>query len=254
MAKFDKELTGNTIVKGGLDATGASYVVGRFSTDPIIITSVAQDIPIGMFIKIVQVGTDKVFFNISGSIQTDITTSTSIATGDIWTELGGSGGGGSGEVNTNSDAGSASDGEGLVNTKVGSDTPIKRLKAGTNISITSEANDLVINNTNSGGGLTVDGTSVTGIITGTNIGATFADNIATLNAAGGGGGSYDTADLIKTLLLGPAFVRLTKGTEVSGVVPYSGSLAAEPATTYYYKKSDKSWYSDSATTMKIVGF
>ena len=75
-----------------------------------------------------------------------------------------------------------------------------------------------------------------------------------IEGASGGGTTYDTSDLIKTLLLGPAFVKLSVGTEVAGVTPYTGSLAGEASTTYYFKSSDDSWYSDSAATNKIVGF
>lgn len=47
-----------------------------------------------------------------------------------------------GEVNTNSNAGAT--GAGLVKTKVGVDTPIKRIKAGTNITINENADDIEI--------------------------------------------------------------------------------------------------------------
>jgi len=62
-----------------------------------------------------------------------------------------------GEANTNSNAGAT--GAGLVKTKVGVDTPIKRLKAGTNISLTENTDDVEINasgeaNTNSNAGAT----------------------------------------------------------------------------------------------------
>ena len=58
-----------------------------------------------------------------------------------------------GEDNTASNLGDSSDGEGLVGTKNGVDLPFKRIKAGTNITLTSEANDVVINATSGGGGL-----------------------------------------------------------------------------------------------------
>jgi len=55
-----------------------------------------------------------------------------------------------GEANTASALGTAGDGASLVGTKVGVDLPFKRIKAGTNITLTEEANDVVI--TASGGG------------------------------------------------------------------------------------------------------
>lgn len=67
-----------------------------------------------------------------------------------------------GETNTNSNAGTAAAGLGLVMTKVGADTPIKRLKAGTAIVLTAETNDILIDttaeaNTVSNAGTTADG-------------------------------------------------------------------------------------------------
>ena len=56
----------------------------------------------------------------------------------------------SGEINTNSNAGAA--GATLVKAKVGSDTPIKRLVAGTNITLVENADDITINASGGGGG------------------------------------------------------------------------------------------------------
>ena len=61
---------------------------------------------------------------------------------------------GTGERNTNSNAGTSTDGEGLVKDNIGVDTPIKRIKAGTNVTVTSEANDIVLNSTAGGTGVT----------------------------------------------------------------------------------------------------
>ena len=63
----------------------------------------------------------------------------------------------SGEANTASNLGTATDGEGLFTVKDGVNLPFKRIKAGTNVTITSETNDIVINA--SGGGGTTQTTS-----------------------------------------------------------------------------------------------
>lgn len=55
------------------------------------------------------------------------------------------GSGGSGEVNTASNLGTGDDGEGLFSSKVGVDLQFKRIKAGTNVTLSSETNDVVIN-------------------------------------------------------------------------------------------------------------
>ena len=60
-----------------------------------------------------------------------------------------------GEANTNSNAATPGTGEaGLVNTKSGVDTPIKILKAGTNITLTQNANDVTIASSGGGSGTT----------------------------------------------------------------------------------------------------
>src|SRR6266478_8868456 len=50
----------------------------------------------------------------------------------------------SGETNTASNLGTGSDGQGVFNTKVGVDLQFKRIKAGSNITVTSETNDLLV--------------------------------------------------------------------------------------------------------------
>jgi hypothetical protein len=54
-------------------------------------------------------------------------------------------------VNTASNLGTGTDGEALFTTKSSGVIQLKRIKAGTNVSLTSEANDIVINATASGG-------------------------------------------------------------------------------------------------------
>ncbi len=54
-----------------------------------------------------------------------------------------------GEINTNSNSGS---GAGLVKTKVGSDTPIKSIIGGTNVTVDNNTDDITINATGGGGG------------------------------------------------------------------------------------------------------
>ncbi len=56
----------------------------------------------------------------------------------------GAGPGGGGEANTASNMGTGADGEGLATTKVGVDLPFKRIKAGTNVTLTSQTNDILI--------------------------------------------------------------------------------------------------------------
>lgn len=63
--------------------------------------------------------------------------------------------GGGGEANTASNLGTSGDGEGLYSDKSGIDLRFKRIKAGTNVTLTSETNDIVINS--SGGGVTDHG-------------------------------------------------------------------------------------------------
>jgi len=56
----------------------------------------------------------------------------------------------SGEANTASNLGTGSDGEGLYSTKSGVELKFRRIKAGTNVTLTSEVNDVVINASTSG--------------------------------------------------------------------------------------------------------
>lgn len=54
------------------------------------------------------------------------------------------GAGGTGEVNTASNLGTGADGEGLYSSKVGVDLKFKRIKGGTNITVTGETNDVKV--------------------------------------------------------------------------------------------------------------
>lgn len=106
-----------------------------------------------------------------------------------------------GEVNTNSNAGAT--GAGLVKTKVGVNTPIKRLTAGANVSLTENTDDIQISasgeaNTNSNAGSTgatlvkaksgVD-TPIKRLKAGSNITLTENADDIEIAAAGGGGGA-----------------------------------------------------------------
>ena len=57
----------------------------------------------------------------------------------------------SGEVNTGSNLGTSTDGAEIFDSKDGVDLQFKRIKAGTNVSITEETNDIVINSAGGGG-------------------------------------------------------------------------------------------------------
>ena len=94
-----------------------------------------------------------------------------------------------GQDNTNSDAGTSSDGEGLVNTKVGVDTPIKRIKGGTGITVSSETNDLVITNSGTSPAEFVKSTSINGS---TSVTFTDQDDATTTFTPAGGGGSGES--------------------------------------------------------------
>lgn len=61
-------------------------------------------------------------------------------------------GGGSGEANTASNLGSITNGLGLFSTKNGVDLQFKRIKAGSNITLTDEGNDILITATGGGSG------------------------------------------------------------------------------------------------------
>ena len=88
-------------------------------------------------------GVDLEFRSIQGSGATTVTqTGDSITISSTDTNTG--------EVNTNSNAGAT--GAGLVKTKVGVDTPIKRIKAGTNITLTENTDDIEISAAGGGGG------------------------------------------------------------------------------------------------------
>ena len=67
-----------------------------------------------------------------------------------WTEYTLPSGGGSGESNTASALGSSSDGESIVGTKSGVDLPFKRIKGGTNVTVTGNTNDITIAATDTG--------------------------------------------------------------------------------------------------------
>lgn len=60
----------------------------------------------------------------------------------------------SGETNTASNLGDATNGSPVFSAKVGTDLQFKRLKAGDNVTITDEGNDLKISASGAGGGAT----------------------------------------------------------------------------------------------------
>ena len=64
----------------------------------------------------------------------------------------GGGGGGGGEANTASNLGTSGDGAGIYSAKVGVDLRFKRIKAGTGITLTEEANDILVASTGGGSG------------------------------------------------------------------------------------------------------
>lgn len=84
-------------------------------------------------------GTDLVFRKLKAGTGVTLTTTTD----DVLIDVTGGGGGG-GEVNTASNLGTGSDGEGLASTKNGVDLPFKRIKAGSNITVTPATNSLTI--------------------------------------------------------------------------------------------------------------
>src|SRR5574343_1740808 len=88
----------------------------------------------GSFFSKVVGGITEAFFVDSNGVQTQITTNGVINAP-----------GGSGEVNTASNLGTSGDGSGLYSTKVGYDLRFKRIKAGSNVSLVEETNDVVIN-------------------------------------------------------------------------------------------------------------
>jgi len=125
---------------------------------------------------------------------------------------GGSGGGGAGEVNTASNLGTGIDGLGMFAYKSGVDLQFYRLKAGLGITLSQEANDILISTTGSGAGeantasnrgsvgeglfyqkLGVD-LQFKKIIAGTNVTLSSDSNAITINATGGSGsGEINTA-------------------------------------------------------------
>lgn len=95
-----------------------------------------------------------------------------------------------GEANTASNLGTGTDGEALFTTKSGVNLPFKRIKAGTNITLTPETNDIVINSTASGGVVTYQASSESGNevyvkATGTGITCTRTGNVMAFSIPGG---------------------------------------------------------------------
>lgn len=100
--------------------------------------------------------------------------------------------GGSGEINTASNLGLT--GEGVFSTKVGADLQFKKLKAGTNVTLSSDADSITINSSGGGGSLAVedDGLEILAVASRLNFtgaGVTVTDagaGEATINIPGGG--------------------------------------------------------------------
>lgn len=111
--------------------------------------------------------------------------------------------GGSGEVNTASNLGLT--GEGVFSTKVGADLQFKKLKAGTNVTLSSDADSITINSSGGGGSLAVedDGSEILASASRLNFtgaGVTVTDagsGEATINIPGGGGSGLGSEFLIK---------------------------------------------------------
>jgi hypothetical protein len=76
------------------------------------------------------------------------------------------GGGGGGEANTASNRGTIANGEGIFYQKLGVDLQLKRIKAGTNVTVSSDSNSITINATGGGGGGEANTASNLGIGTG----------------------------------------------------------------------------------------
>lgn len=131
---------------------------------------------------------------------------------------GGTGGGaGSGEINTASNRGSAGDGYGLFAAKSGLDLQFYRIKAGAGITLSQEANNILISSTGGGGGGEVNTASNVGsgsgiyaskvgvdlrfksLVAGTNVTLSSTSTEITINATGGSGsGEANTASNLGT--------------------------------------------------------
>lgn len=162
-------------------------------------------------------------------------------------------GGGSGEINTASNLGA---GEGIFTTKIGVDLPFKSLVAGTNVSLTSDANTITINASGAAGETNTGSNLGTGegevfkqkngvdfehrtLRAGTNVTITQDANEVTINASGGGGGGVLTefviqlgagatiANKVSAAPTGgiPAGLTIVDGTDVSVDAELSGATA-----------------------------
>lgn len=120
-----------------------------------------------------------------------------------WINANPGGGGGSGEANTASSVGTGSS---IVKDKVGVDLRFKSVKAGTNVTVTANADDLTIaatasgetntaSNLGAGSGLYASKSGVDlrfkSLVAGANVTLTPDANTITIAATGGGGGSGD---------------------------------------------------------------
>ena len=121
-----------------------------------------------------------------------------------------------GETNTASNLGTAGDGQALFTTKVGVDLPFKRIKAGTNVVITSYTNYIEIAATGGGTGEANTASNLgagTGVfaqksaldlqfkslVAGANVSITSTATEITIAATAGGGGEINTASNLGTI-------------------------------------------------------